>query len=218
VTITRIAVQPGTPRVLYVGTPDAGVYKSRNGGRTWSKASMGLPVRPPCDQTICPDQRVAAFAVAPRDPANLYVVFDRQVYKSQDGARSWKRASHGMEGERVESLVQDPNHPTVLLAGTWTGILKSVDGGASWTRSDKGLPPPSGEFRGLDLAIDPRDGALYAVTNTDGVFRSTDGGQSWNEVNEGLPILSTNLLAIDYRTPGTVFAATVGVGIWSRRF
>ncbi|HWM92016.1 MAG TPA: hypothetical protein VN493_14730 [Thermoanaerobaculia bacterium] len=222
-TITRLAVNPANPKVVYAGTSFTGIYKSTNGGRTWSKASRGLPFPPPCDRSFCSEEPVAAIEIDPRDPRLLYAVFNYQVVRSTDGGKSWDLAMEGLDGEiYVETLILDPERPNVLYIGTREGVFKSTDRGDTWQESSFGLPEaePFGDFSVLDLAIDTRgsETVLYAATRVDGVFRSTDRGATWQPVDEGLPILMVDFVEIDWRHPRGALAGTSGAAVWSARF
>lgn len=209
--VTRLAVNPGNPRVLYAGATTSGIYKSTNGGRSWRRMSRGLPA--PCESCQAP---VTALEIHPRDPRILHAVYGGQVYRSVNGGRRWTPAKRGLENAGdVYSLILDPSRPNVLYAGTRTGVFKSTDGGAIWRESGNGLPDGE-DFGVLDLAIDVRGGEriLYAATRTSGVFRSTDQGATWEPINDGLPILEVDHVEIDYRHAGGVFAGTSGAGVW----
>jgi photosystem II stability/assembly factor-like uncharacterized protein len=221
--ITRIAVSPANPRVVYAGTARTGIFKSVNGGRTWRRASKGLPFLPPCNQTFCPAEPVAALEIDPRDPRLLYAVFGYQVVKSVDAGKTWDLAMEGLDGvSYVETLILDPERPNVLYIGTREGVFKSTDEGETWHESSAGLPEPVpfGDFSVLDLAIDIRGGAtvLYAATRVDGVFRSLDQGATWEPVGKGLPILMVDFVEVDWRFPGGVLAGTSGAAVWSMKF
>jgi photosystem II stability/assembly factor-like uncharacterized protein len=222
-TITRFAVNPLNSRVVYAGTSSTGIFKSTNGGRTWRKASRGLPFLPPCERTFCSQEPVAALEIDPRDPRLLYAVFGYQVVRSSDGGKSWDPAMEGLDDvSSVETLILDPESPNVLYIGTREGVFKSTDRGDTWQESSLGLPEavPFGDFSVLDLAIDTRgfETVLYAATRVDGVFRSTDRGATWQPVDEGLPILMVDFVEIDWRRPGGVLAGTSGAAVWSARF
>src|SRR2546425_1395230 len=123
--------------------------------------------------------------------------------------------SIGPAGEYVQALAIDPQRPTTLFAGTRDhGVYKSTDGGRSWQAVNSGLNNLSVSA----LVVDSRNPTtIYAgigqvSTNTGGAFKSTDGGGSWREINNGLT--NTNLtiyaLAVDPRTPTTLYAGTWG--------
>src|SRR5215210_3904068 len=124
----------------------------------------------------------------------------------------------GPAGGTVLALKADPFHSEVLLAGLQdAGLFKSMDGGASWAPSGHGLPPGSI----TQVVFDPRTaGTLYAATDWHGVFKSLDGGDTWRSANNGLSgsavRFGIEVLALDPRSPSTLYASRFGVGIEER--
>ena len=138
------------------------------------------------------------------------------AFKSTDGGLRWSAIGDGLGSNIVLALAIDPNTPSQLYAGTSNGVFKSVNGGSSWSAFNNGLP------RGIvitALAIDPdAPSTIYAGCggissphfSRGGVFKSTDGGSSWVDPLEssGLgPVFPINGLAINPRTPSTLYAA-----------
>src|SRR5438105_15781824 len=100
-----------------------------------------------------------------------------------------------------------------------TGVFKSTDGGGSWRPASTGLPDVSTI---QTLVIDPSTpSTIYAGevpfngTGGAGVFKSTDAGNTWSSASTGLPNdIGVQTLAIDPSTPGTLYAGTVGAGVF----
>jgi photosystem II stability/assembly factor-like uncharacterized protein len=157
------AAQPRDPlaaTTLYVGTTDSGVFKSTNGGTSWSQASTGLTA-----------PWIYALAIDPVTPATLYAGTDGGgVFKSTNGGETWATANLGLNNWVVSALVVDPYKPSTLYAGTDGGVFKSTDSGASWTALNTGLTTP--EVWCLAIAPAAEQGAftLYAGTDGGGVF------------------------------------------------
>ena len=193
---------------VYVGTRDAGVFKTIDGRQSWAPARTGLTFFP-----------IRTLVTDPQDSNVLYAGTDYNgVWKSTDGGDSWSKSSSGLyEGLVIFDIEIDPQDTDTLYAGLGGGVglvignvYKSEDGGATWTLKDAGMPRSSetstytnGIFT---LAIDPEDPSrLYAGTNFEGAFHSTDGGETWNAINDGLPFRpnsteyrkSVNALALD---------------------
>ncbi len=194
--------------MVYVGTRDAGVFKTLDGGRSWQTARTGLSFFP-----------IRSLVIDPQQPNVLYAGTDYDgVWKSSDGAETWVQASDGLnQGLIVMSIAIDPQNSDTLYAGLAGGvglgignIYKSEDGGASWELKDTGMPRASETSTYtngvLTLAIHPDDPLqVYAGTNFEGAYHSSDGGESWSPINAGLPFLSgstdhyqsVNALALD---------------------
>jgi hypothetical protein len=148
-------VNPKHPNIVYASalgddTHEGGVYKSTDAGKTWSLADTGLSN--PSSPTDSEDLRVDALALDPRSPDVLYAGTGLGVFKTTDGAKTWKRASTGiyfygdslyhrmLEGW-VYEIVIDPMHTSTVHATGRTVyptgpryIWKSTDGGGTWHR------------------------------------------------------------------------------------
>jgi photosystem II stability/assembly factor-like uncharacterized protein len=200
-----VVVDPANPHVVWVGTGENnsqrsvgygdGVYKSRDGGKTWQR--MGLER----------SEHVGKIVIDPRDSDVVYVAAqgplwssggDRGLYKTSDGGATWKRVLAISDDTGVTDVVLDPRDPDVLVAASyqrrrrvWTlidggpesAVHKSTDGGATWRQLAGGLP--KGDVGRIGLALSPADSdVLYAVIEAvegEGFYRSLDRGESWEK-------------------------------------
>ncbi|TAN24730.1 MAG: glycoside hydrolase [Acidobacteria bacterium] len=216
--IGAIAVAPSDPSVIYVGTgagiirPDlstgGGVYKSTDGGKTWTR--LGL------DDT----EMIANIAVDPHDPNRVFVAAlghpygpnaMRGIFRSTDGGKTWKKVLYVDEYTSANDVRINPENPNVVYAALWQqqegfaedmsfsggsgGIYKSTDGGSTWHKLTKGLP----EVLEANLAIAPSQpntvyAAVAAVRKRNGpggffggapvhFYKTTDGGATWTEAS-----------------------------------
>jgi photosystem II stability/assembly factor-like uncharacterized protein len=194
-----IVADPVTRGVLYAASDD-GVYKSTNGGRTWTRSSNGLV-----------SLRVNTLAIDPKTPATLYVGvspidFNPQakVFKSTDGGANWNPLASTNSFQFVGVIAVDPVTPSNVYAYNGFGIIKSPDGGASW-----GAPGSNSPSAVASIVVDPSNpSVVYAADNT-GVFKSTNGGASWSPANNGLPNpVGVARVAIDFAHTSTLYAST----------
>jgi photosystem II stability/assembly factor-like uncharacterized protein len=216
--VYALAVDPVTPRTLYAGTQGTrpGVFKSVDGGGSWSAILKG--------------PFTYGLAIDPLTPSTVYlagfVAFAGGLAKSTDGGAHWSNVGPFPQGEVAVTLALaiDPLTPSTLYAAAYVfpegGIFKSIDGGASWSPSNSGVTTVVDA-----LAIDPQNpNIVYAATYnslrncssaadaTCGVSKTTDGGQSWrNVLKTATPVLA---LAIDPKTPNTLYASTGGGGVF----
>ncbi|HVR99348.1 MAG TPA: hypothetical protein VMW27_22190 [Thermoanaerobaculia bacterium] len=212
--ITRFAIHPYRPQVLYAGTQSVGIWKSLDGGRTWQSASFGLPFGPPCDRTFCPSDPVTELLINPRDPNMLWTVFSGKLLRSTNGGKGWARVQ-GPRGFAALSL--DPRRPGTLYAIGDGNLQRSTDHGVTWTEFGRTLLARRQPRYLVDILADPRTGALYAASRFYGVFRSRDGGATWGAFSEGLPNLEIQGMELDPDAPGGLFVILRSGGIWSRR-
>ena len=236
--IRAMVIDPLTPSTLYVGTAvsgggdiyvgtDAGgVYKSMDGGDSWTAINNGLPTFQSDGKTHIYD--IYTLAIDPLTPSTLYAGTNIVgVYKSMDGGDSWTAINNGLPTFQLDgkthiydiyTLAIDPLTPSTLYAGTvGVGVYKSTDAGRNWTAMNDGLPTyGNGYYGSIDsLIIDPlTPSTLYAYVEVQGVFKSTDGGISWNAINSGLPTYRSDgktylfdALSIDPLTPSTLYTS-----------
>jgi len=206
--IGAVAVAPSNPDVLWVGTGEPqnmrssswgnGVYKSTDGGRTWS-----APMLPK-------SQHIGRIVIDPRDPNVVYVAAvgplwapggERGLFKTIDGGRTWTNTKEISQYTGFTEVVMDPLNPDVLYAASYqrerraysflpagpeTAIWKTTDGAKTWTKLTSGLP--TGELGRIGLSVcRSRPNTVYAVIhargNTGGTFRSDDAGATWRQTN-----------------------------------
>ncbi len=157
--IHGFAVDPRNARILYAAVAGQGLYRSRDGGRSFSLAS---------DQV---GGHVMALAVTP-DGRILAGDMQQGLLESSDGGGSWKRRLRA----QVMGLAVNPSDPKRLLA-TGAGIALSNDGGRSW-RSVLDLQDGAGPVAWAQG--NPQ--LAYAVGFNRTLYRSGDGGKTWNAV------------------------------------
>ncbi len=215
--IGAVTLDPSNPNVVWVGTgennaqsyvaPGDGVYKSEDGGKSWS--NMGLKE----------SQQIGAIVVHPKQPNTVWVAAygphrtsggERGVFKTTDGGTTWANVLHPSDHTGCWELKIDPRDPDVLYAvahqrqrylstsvmgGDESGIYKTTDGGATWKKLAGGLPQKKVGRIGLDLSpVDPD--RLYAVVEAKerkerGTYRSSDGGASWSRVSDFATVYAT---------------------------
>jgi hypothetical protein len=155
--VRALAIDPDIPTTIYAGTSGNGVFKSTNGGGTWTAVNTGLT-----------NTYVYALAIDPDTPATIYAgTWNGGVFKSIDGGGAWTAVNTGLTDTYVSALAIDPDTPATIYAGTNGGVFKSTNGGGAWTAFNTGLTITDVHA----LAIDPVTPAtIYAGTVGGGVF------------------------------------------------
>jgi photosystem II stability/assembly factor-like uncharacterized protein len=196
--VNDLVFQPGSSQVLYAAV-QGGIYKSRDAGATWTWVGAGLYSR----------AQVLNVAVDPVHPETVYTTQGDRVLKSVNGGLSWR--SSGLFG--TYQVAVHPRSPGTVFAATIRGIFRSSDRGVTWSRLSRGLPE---SYRATLIAFDPFvERRLYAWIQEEpgapvGVLvRSADGGATWEALPHG-PQGNQRIysLAIDPRSPGTLYAGT----------
>lgn len=191
--MTSIVMNPENRTIIYVGTRDAGVFKTINGGQTWSPARTGLTFYP-----------IRCMTMDPGNPEVIYAGTDNDgIWKTTNGGNSWNKTAY--PGSLIVfNIVINPLNPQVIYAGSAGGIglgigniHKSSDGGETWELKDQGLPygNNSDYTNGIfSLAMEASNpDTLYAGTNYIGVYRTTDGGENWASFSDSiLPVSIQN--------------------------
>lgn len=210
----ELTMDPSNPRTLYAGFQRAvdttGVFKSVDGGTTWSELTAGLPT----------GVGTATIALDPRVPGTVYVALATRTqnsllgfFRSLDGGQTW--TALGARGTRpgCPSQGRAASDLTVSSAFSWyssallvhpqaSGVLyfgekyfwRSTDGGASWidiTQTPSACLSADGISPDLHvdqhvIAFDPR-GRLY-LANDGGIHRSPNGGDTWESLNTNLSL------------------------------
>ena len=241
--IGAIAIDPKNSKSVWVGTGESwtrnsvsigdGIYKSTDGGETWSNA--GLPK----------SERISQIVVSPKSSDIVFASVpgalwsdspDRGLYRTSNGGKTWELVLKGSNlSTGCSTVAIDPNDPNVLFAGLWdfrrkgwtfrsggdganaasgSGLFRSNDGGNTWTEitpeANKGFPKkPYGR---IAIAIAPSNSKrVYAfVESTDSaLFVSDDGGATWDKRDKSnwmvwRPFYFANLI-VDPKNPDRLF-------------
>ena len=184
--VNTISLVPSDSSVLYVGTEKHGIYKSTNGGESWSRLTSGL-ITKNLNEAQAEIPRVRAIAIDPSEPKTLYAGVSANltggltaaIFKSTNSGETWKLLriiGSGNGSTNVNCLTVDPFAPNVIFAGAdGDGIFKSVDGGLNWSAEDSALS--TGNI--VTLSIGQSDGTVYAGT-MEGLYKLD--GQRWRQV------------------------------------
>jgi photosystem II stability/assembly factor-like uncharacterized protein len=206
--VLALAFAPSDPHVAYAGTQGGGVFRSDDGGASWTAASGGLDILV-----------IQSLAVDPRDPAVVYAGTPIGLYETTSGGASWRALplrSPALPPAAVTAVRIDSAHPRVLYAVTSAGVFRTADGGAHWTERDAGLPLDRSQERLVALDLDPdHPGTLYAgFFNSDfssspvppPLYETTDGGGRWIAVTS-LQTFQVYALA-RHRPTNSLYAST----------
>lgn len=210
--LMTLDIDPQQPTTLYA-TTWAGIFKSADGGLTWSAINTGLMKGSTAIHTA-EAVEVHLFVIDPRSSTTLYAVQGATVLKSLDGGRAWHSVFTVPGNYRVSTLTIDRQTPSMIYVGTsGGGVFITTDAGQTWTVINAGLT----DTKITALVIDPRTpGNVYVGTADGKVFRSLTGGSSWSPLHNGLTARTVWTLAIDTRNPMTIYAGT-SVGVFALR-
>jgi photosystem II stability/assembly factor-like uncharacterized protein len=226
--VVDVAIDPADPKVMYAaayqrrrrvwgfhgGGPGSGLYKSVDGGDTWTKLATGLPSG---------DKGRIGIAIFRKDPRILYVCIEQGerydasgayaerkagIYRSENRGESWTHAGdwnpRPMSGSQIRV---DPNDDQrVYMVDTFS---YSDDGGKTFVT-------PRQSLRGDDRAvwIDPRDSRHLIKADAGGLGLSYDRGETWLSVST-LPISQLYRVSVDMRKPFWIYGGLQDNGSWA---
>ncbi|HOF25572.1 MAG TPA: hypothetical protein PK982_04870, partial [Anaerolineaceae bacterium] len=205
-TFTAVVVDPKDSSIIYLGTYGAGVYKSSDGGTSWTQKINGLA-----------NPLIQSLAISPQNSAILYAgTYNSGIYKSTDGGNSWANANAGVSGSLIVYDVEvDPSNPAnVYFASRKSGSLvgqvyKSTNAGQSWILIFSGENLGTGDYF-YDIDVDPTNSnILYLAAHEHGFYKSTNAGGSFTTINNGISDLSSRSLVINPSNPALLFG-----GVW----
>lgn len=202
--VGALAVSESNPEIVVAGmgeteirgniSPGDGVYRSMDGGKTWSH--IGLTST----------QSISRVRIDPKNPDIIWVAAlghiygphaDRGVFKTTDGGKNWKKVLYVDDRSGAVDLIFDPSNSKVAYAATWTAwrtpyslnsggpgsrIYKTTDGGDTWVNISGALGLPTGVLGKIGLSVSPANpNRIYAMIEAKdgGLYRSEDGGATW---------------------------------------
>ncbi|HSL22085.1 MAG TPA: hypothetical protein VK886_11155 [Vicinamibacterales bacterium] len=239
--VGAIAIAPSNPNIIYVGSgeglqrPDLttgdGIYRSDDGGKTWSHYGLRDA------------QQIPQIVVDPNNPDRLFVAAlghpygpneERGIFRSTDGGKSFAKVLYKGPDVGAADVALDPRNPGVVYAAMWearqgpwenaaftgpgSGLFKSIDGGTTWKPIGRGLPTGDDGLGRIGLGIcDADPSRIYAVIASPaprgGLYHSSDAGESWTRVNSDPRIWSRegdfHEVKTDPTACDTVYAANI---------
>jgi hypothetical protein len=169
-----LAFDPSNSQVVYAATEVGGVFKSIDGGATWTAASTDIP---PWSDGLGTNSNVDVRAIAVDATAPRRVLlgaYENGLWVSNDGAASWTQGSALTAFSWTGFAELRGGTPALFATVAGHGVQTSTDGGVTWSDASAGLPTQDVQA----LVADSFGGGLYASTGN-GVYRSTDRGATW---------------------------------------
>ena len=164
--LLTVAIDPSNSATIYSGF--AGVFKSIDGGQSWTQVYN----RPPVD----------AIAIDPTNDDTVYIgsLSGRGFERTADGGRTWVELPGAPR--YVYAIVIDSARPSTLYAASFIGLYKSTDSGHTWRQIIA-----KHAVTGVAIVAGNAD-VLYAIAQSPpdrpgGVFKSIDGGASWKDIS-----------------------------------
>jgi photosystem II stability/assembly factor-like uncharacterized protein len=197
VSIGDVCVAPSNRDIIYVGTGEAnprnsvsygdGVYKSTDGGKTWTNVGLKKSFQ------------IGKILVHPKDPNIVYVGAlgrlwgpseERGLFKSTDGGQTWKKILYVDDRTGVIDMRMSPTDPNTLIVATWERKRDEFDGYFD-------NPPVPDQY-----------GPVVTHAPGTGLYKTTDGGQTFRKLTNGLPTVKMGRIGLDWsrKNPNVVYA------------
>jgi photosystem II stability/assembly factor-like uncharacterized protein len=175
-----VRMRPDNPEVMFVTDARAGVFKSKDGGKTWYPANTGITTRIGETGEIIPD---FCLTIDPLNPDIVWTGTQSQTgaFKSTDGGETWKKMDKGITEKSLtlRGFTVDPRSSDIVYAA---GEISSWE----WNGADK-----------MGHEFDLTKGVVY---------KTMDGGQNWEKIWEGDNL--ARYIWIDPRNPEVVYVST----------
>ncbi len=224
--VTHLLIDPESSkesRSLYACAFGKGVFKSTDGGKSWTRKNKGIEGTEPFAWRIFRKNKGGElFLVICRrsEDGNTGNESDGSVYRSADGAESWTKMTlpEGTNGPMC--LVTDESNPLRIILSAWGrvtpgrftpdtggGIFLSENDGKTWKQT------LSKDQHIHDITFDKRNGAFYACGFNGSAYRSDDRGESWVRL-KGYNFKWGKRVEPDPDDPEKIYVITFGGGVW----
>jgi len=180
--VDRIAFHPTDPNTIYVGTPSGGLWKTTNGGASWTPITSYVPSLGISGIVISYDDPNTIYVLTGDGDAAIsnglvylagYVQLSVGVLVSYDAGATWQQTGPLAAGDYVGyRLAQHPTNPAILIAATSEGIYRTINGGTSWTLERAG--------KHFDVEFKPGSATTVYASGLGSFVYSTNSGDTWN--------------------------------------
>ena len=206
--IWRLEPSPTEPDTVYAGAEDAALFRSTDGGQTWTELPGLREVKGHLWQPGAGGMCLHTILLDPSNPERIFVAISAAgAFRSEDGGQSWLPINQGLYsggelpdpaaevGHCVHNIAMHPSRPNVLFMQKHWDVLRSDDSGSSWHEVSGNLPSDFG-FPIAVQAHEPEtiyvvpiksDSEHYPPEGKLRVYRSRTGGNDWEPLTKGLP-------------------------------
>jgi serine/threonine protein kinase len=197
-----IILDPGNKQRMYVAISSGGVYRTDDGGLTWTSQNRGIRAEFMPNRYPEFGQCVHKIAMHPARPERLFLQNHWGLYRSDDYAEHWIDIANGVPSDFGFPIVVHPRNPDCVYVVPVESdqfrcacdgrlrVYRTRNAGASWEPLKRGLPQKGAYETVLrdSMTTDSFEPAgIYFGTRSGQLFGSRDEGKTWQAILEGLP-------------------------------
>lgn len=200
--VTPLEQDPIDDNTLYIA--EAHLWKSINGADSWTQISDITTAGPN-------DDLIKELKIAPTNNAVIYLAYEEQIFKTENGGTDWEDISPSVGFSAVNYIAihpDDENKVSITLSGSSEKIMETTDGGDTWIDITYNLPSIGAEcvvYEGDD------NNGMYIGMNPGMYYKDNIGGTNWSFVGANMPNVA--VVEIEIRND-ILYAATYGRGLW----
>jgi photosystem II stability/assembly factor-like uncharacterized protein len=195
------------PNACYAGVEDAAIFKTTDGGTTWTELPALRACSGPKWQPGAGGMGLHTILIDPSNPNRIYIAISAAgCFRTDDGGKAWKAINRGLKsqyipdpdaevGHCVHRIAMHPSRPNVLFMQKHWDVMRSDDAGDNWREVSGNLPSDFGfpidvhahEPETVYVVPIKSDSEHYPPEGKLRVYRSRTGGNEWEALTKGLP-------------------------------
>ena len=226
--VTTVTGVPSEPRTFYMGVASGGLFRTIDGGATWTPLTDGkVPLGSIGSVAVADSDSNIIYLGTGSDGVRSNVSTGRGMYKSTDGGDTWQFIGLYNAGQ-IGAVRIHPNNPDIVWVAAGgdifkpnaeRGVFKTKDGGKTWRKvlfhsdtvgaMDVEFQPDNPDVVYAWMSrLERKPWTIISGSREGGFYKSTDGGENFKKITNGLPneLIGKANLAVTAASPNRVYA------------